>query len=201
MGLHGVLPTEGGAFPLGNCRGGDLDEVGILKQLGVGGENRRFRLLSMAMKLSTQGFELPGRLVYGIIEQPPLLAGRAPLFLHLDLHMAHLVHIANRQSGRCRDTCDKLRIGILPRSRSRDRRHSHRRRRGNGNTALVAESFCDHWGKPVHCLTGVRTLGQEHDLVASRCLQRHQGCDAASVRRTVAELQSDIALERLCRAA
>jgi hypothetical protein len=78
MGLHGVLPTEGGAFPLGNCRGGDLDEVGILKQLGVGGENRRFRLLSMAMKLSTQGFELPGRLVYGIIEQPPLLIGRAP---------------------------------------------------------------------------------------------------------------------------
>ena len=73
--LYRVLPGEGGALALGDCGGGDLDEIGILEQLGMRGENGGLRLFLMAMKLSTQGFQLPGRLVDGIIEQAPLLIG------------------------------------------------------------------------------------------------------------------------------
>ena len=51
------------------------------------------------MKLRAQRFELAARLVDGIVEQSPLLVGRTPLFLHFDLHVAHLVYLADRQSG------------------------------------------------------------------------------------------------------
>ena len=97
--LYRALPGEGGALALGDRGGGDLDEIRILEQLGMRGENGGLRLFLMAMKLGAQGFKLPGRLVYGVIEQSPLLVGRTPFFLHLDLHVAHLVNLANRQSG------------------------------------------------------------------------------------------------------
>jgi hypothetical protein len=108
MGLYGVLPGEGGALPLGNCRGGDFDEVGILEQFGMGGEYRRFRLFLMAMKLRTRASKLPGRSVYQHLRAAAaFLIGRAPLFLHL-ISTWRTCYLANRQSGRCRDTCERF---------------------------------------------------------------------------------------------
>mgnify|MGYP003694409257 CR=1 FL=1 len=42
--LYGAFPGEGGALALGDRGGGDLDEIGILEQLGMRGENGGFRL-------------------------------------------------------------------------------------------------------------------------------------------------------------
>ena len=75
VGLYRAFPGEGGALALGDCGGGDLDEIRILEQLGMRGENGGLRLFLMAMKLSPQGFQLPGRLVDCVIEQSPLLVG------------------------------------------------------------------------------------------------------------------------------
>ena len=63
------------------------------------GEDGCFRLFLMAMKLGAQSLKLPSRLGQGGIEQSPLLVGLSPLFFHLDLDVAHLVDLANRQSG------------------------------------------------------------------------------------------------------
>ena len=78
-----------------------------------------------------------------------------------------------------------------------DRRQRRRRERRRGHAAFIAETFGDQWAELVHRLPRVRSLRHEHDLVALRSLQRHERRDAARVRRTVAELEFDLALERL----
>jgi len=60
--IYGVLPSKGGALPLGNCGGCYLDEIGILKQLRMRGEDGCFRLFLVAMQLGPQGLKLPSRL-------------------------------------------------------------------------------------------------------------------------------------------
>ena len=42
--LYRALPGEGGALALGDCGVGDLDEIRILEQLGMRGENGGLRL-------------------------------------------------------------------------------------------------------------------------------------------------------------
>ena len=166
------------------------------------GENGGLGLFLMAMKLSAQRFKLTSGLIDGVIEQSPLLVGCAAFFLHLDIHVAHLEDLANRQPRRCRCPLEQIRINILwPGSRGRDRSLCHRRKRSHGDAALITEAFHDHWGELVHRLTSVWSLRHEQYLVALRSLQSHQGGDTAGVRRTVAELKTDVAFEFFGKAA
>ena len=120
------------------------------------------------------------------------------MFFYFDVHVAHLVDLADRQSGGSRNPDNQVRIFILwSRCRGGDRSQRRRRERRRGNAAFIAETFRDQWAELIYRLTRVRSLGHEHDFVSLRSLQRHQGRDAAGVGRAVAKLKPDLALERL----
>ena len=138
VGLNGVFPGEGSTLPLRNSGGGNVDQIGILEELGMRRENGGFRLLLVAMQLSAQRFELSGCLIQGIVEQAPLLVRPAALFLHLNIHMTDLVDFPYRQTRGRRHSDDEIWINLLLGRWCGDRRCIHGRQRGGWHAALIS---------------------------------------------------------------
>ena len=165
-----ALPRERGALALGDRGLGDLEEVGIVEQLLVRGEDRGLGGIGL-LKLRAQGGELSARLVDGVGEQLAARGRRRALPRSRRSPRAHLEDRADGQPGRGGTPTSRFGSSLRGRGGGAEicgssssparARACSLRRRGLRRSAGLSFSTAS---------LRVRTLGDEHDLVAVRRL-------------------------------
>ena len=201
VGVGGKRPPPGelGAFALGQRRMGDVQQVGIVQQFLMGGEDGGLVGGALAVQARLQGFQLHRGLIDRLV-QPVALPLRVALggFVNLNLLMPNLEHLADRQSWRCGHAEQQVRVF---RARARRGRGAGRDfdagRRGRGLATLVAQTFPEQRGQRLDRRLGVVALGDQDYFIALADFQTHDGDHALGIGLSIAFLDADVGLEFL----
>ncbi len=199
MGGVGPLPREGRALALGDGALGDVEQVGVLQELLVGGEDGRLLGIRLGLQLRLKLLQLVLAPVHGVLELAALLARiRIADLRDPDLLPAQLVDLAHAEARRCGDAEEQ--VGVI--ARGARRRGIGRVRlcggRGlGGPAARVAEPRRQLRQDGRDGLLRVRPFGDHHHLVAEADLDPHDGDHALGVGLVLAPLEQDLGLETL----
>ena len=98
--LGRFLPGESRALALRNGRVGNIEKVRIIEQLGVRGEDRGFRGISLRMQRGTQRLELTARPPDRMNEALLFVLHAAAFFFDHDLGTPDLISIPDGQARR-----------------------------------------------------------------------------------------------------
>ena len=201
VGMSGesAMPGEFGALALGQRRMGDVQQVGVVQQFLMGGEDGGLVGGALTVQARLQGFQLHVGLIDRLV-QPVALLLRIALggFVDLNLLMPDLEHFADRQPWRGGHTEQQVRVF---RTRARGGRGAGRNfdagRGRRGFATFVAQPFPQQRGQRFDRCFGVVTLGGQGHFVAVADFQTHDRDHALGVDRLIAFLDADLGLELL----